>query len=75
MPKKKKLVKSQVTEVSYMKVRNLGDYETERIGVVVKVKPGESADTTLARAKKFVESRLESFTPLNHFDPEDWQDF
>ena len=48
----------RVTSVSYTRLKNLGDYEHEKVGVEVEVAEGESSAEAMARAKKFVDASL-----------------
>jgi hypothetical protein len=47
-----------ITEVSYERLQSFGNYENERIGVVINVPPNFSPVDTLAYAKEWVEKQL-----------------
>jgi hypothetical protein len=42
----------------YQRVKNLGNYETERVEVEVHVNEGENADRAFKAAKKYVDGKL-----------------
>jgi hypothetical protein len=44
----------KVKTLEYSKLKNLGDYENEKIGVVVELEDGESPVDALKRAKNFI---------------------
>ena len=46
------------TLVRYEKLKNLGNYENEKVGVEVQVDDGESPKEAVERARKFVEKQL-----------------
>lgn len=48
----------RVTSIRYSRLKNLGDYEHEKIGVEVEVAEGESSAEAMARASKFVDAAL-----------------
>jgi len=50
--------KMQITEVSYKKVKNLGNYSNEQLECTVTVNDRENADDALNLAKQFVENGL-----------------
>lgn len=47
-----------ITLIRYERVHNLGNYESERIGVEVVVNEDESADDAVQAAKQFVSKSL-----------------
>jgi hypothetical protein len=47
--------KTMISQIEYSRVFNTGDYENEKIGVVVEVGAGENPQEALNEAKKFVE--------------------
>lgn len=49
----------RVESVKYEKLMSLGNYENQKIGVVVVLEPGESPAEALCRAQAFVEKVLE----------------
>jgi hypothetical protein len=49
----------RVTQVQYSRLKNLGDYDHEKIGVEVEISEGETAAEALTRAKRFVDAELD----------------
>lgn len=48
----------RIKEISYERVHNLGNYETERMGVVVSIDKDEKPDKVFEKAKNYVEDCL-----------------
>lgn len=44
-----------IKSINYQKTFNLGNYQSERIGVEIELNPGDSANEALDLAKQFVE--------------------
>ena len=49
----------RVESVKYEKLISLGNYENQKIGVVVELEPGESPAEALRRARAFVEASVQ----------------
>lgn len=49
----------RVKELSYGRVSNLGNYETERLECTVELEEGDSPKEALNRARKFVHTNLD----------------
>jgi len=49
----------RVKEVQYGRLKNLGDYEHEKLSVVVEVEPTEDPHDAVMRAKDFVAAQLD----------------
>lgn len=45
----------EIRTINYQKTFNLGNYQSERIGVEIVLEPGESANKAIDLAKQFVE--------------------
>jgi hypothetical protein len=54
--------------ISYHKVFNLGNYSNEKIGVEIKLAPGEDVLDAFAEAKKMVEKSHKFFTDLPMYE-------
>ncbi|MFN8493827.1 MAG: hypothetical protein U0350_39885 [Caldilineaceae bacterium] len=55
----------QVVTVKYEFLKNLGNFQHEKLGVEVQVEPGESPFEALQRAKKFVRGCLATFSEFD----------
>lgn len=49
----------QVKSVEYSRLKNVGNYENEKAGIVVELNDGDSPQEAYERAKRFVDRRLE----------------
>ncbi len=49
----------RVTQVEYSILKNLGNYEHQKVGVTVELEPGESPAEAIKRAKAFCEKVTE----------------
>lgn len=47
-----------ISKVTYQRVKNLGNYETERVEVEVQLNEGEDANAAFNAAKKYVNGKL-----------------
>lgn len=57
----------KIVTVEYSRVFDLGNYQNEKIGVIVEIADGEDAQTALAEAKNFVDFSSKNFkTELDH---------
>lgn len=54
----------EITTVSYHKVFNLGNYSNEKIGIDMKLAPGEDPLEAFAEAKKIVEKSHQFFQDI-----------
>lgn len=52
-----------ISEVRYEKVQNLGNYESQRIGVTIVLNENESAESAIERARAFVRRVIETPAP------------
>ncbi len=57
-----------ITSISYQKVRNLGNYESERLEAIATVEEDESVTEAVKQLRAFVESQLNA--PVSPFDEE-----
>lgn len=57
-------INMEITQISYHKVFNLGNYSNEKIGVDIKIGPGENPLDAFAEAKKLVEKSHRFFQDL-----------
>lgn len=67
-----------VFEISYQRVKNLGDYETERFEAKVKVNENEDPAKKFKALKKFVCEKLdidEDESSDDDYDEDDFMDF
>jgi hypothetical protein len=58
----------QIENVSYHKVFNLGNYSNEKIGIDIRLAPGEDPIEAFAEAKKIVEKSHQFFQDQPHYD-------
>ena len=58
----------EITTISYHKVFNLGDYSNEKIGVDIKLTPGDNPLDVFAEAKKQVEKSHSFFQDLPKYE-------
>jgi hypothetical protein len=58
----------EITQVSYHKVFNLGNYSNEKIGIDIKLQPGENPLDAFAEAKRIVEKSHSFFTDLPKYE-------
>lgn len=58
----------EITTVSYHKVFNLGNFSNEKIGVDIKIAPGEDPLDAFAEAKKIVEKSHKFFQDLPAYE-------
>ena len=58
----------EIVTVSYHKVFNLGNYSNEKIGIDMKLSPGENVIDAFAEAKKIVEKSHKFFQDVPHYE-------